>query len=101
MTRPRLLLPGSLVAAPTIALLVTLASLFGYVTTNYFLAQLLVMPLVLGELLVLHWIAGQSDWRERLGGLVLLAGHRRGRTLELLAPAVLDAAGDPRRGLHR
>ena len=68
----RLLLPGSLVAAPTIALLVTLASLFGYVTTNYFLAQLLVMPLVLGELLVLHWIAGQSGWRDRLGGLVLL-----------------------------
>jgi hypothetical protein len=56
-----------------IALLATTASLFGYITTNYFLAQVLVMPLVLGELLVLHWLAAQSSWRERAGGLVLVA----------------------------
>jgi len=69
----RLLLPGSLVAAPMIALLATMASLFGYVTTNYFLAQVLVMPLALAELLVLHWIARRSTWREEVAGLVLLA----------------------------
>ena len=68
----RLLLPASLIAAPVIALLATTASLFGYVTTNYFLAQVLVMPLALGELLVLHWIVQQTERRARVAGLVLL-----------------------------
>ena len=68
----RLLLPGSLVAGSVIALLATMASLFAYVTTNYFLGQVLVMPLTLGELVVLHWIARQSTWRKRIAGLVLL-----------------------------
>jgi hypothetical protein len=68
----RLLLPNSLVAAPVIALLATTASLFAYVTVNYFLAQILIMPLAIGELLVLHWIAEQSSWRKRVPGLVLL-----------------------------
>ena len=68
----RLLLPRNLVAGPVIAVLVTTASLFGYITTNYFLAQVLVMPLALGELLVLHWIAQQTRTRERVAGVVLL-----------------------------
>lgn len=68
----RLLLPGSLVNASVIALLATMASLFAYVATNYFLGQVLVMPLTLGELIVLHWIARQSTWRKRIAGLVLL-----------------------------
>ena len=69
----RALLPDSLVAAPVIALLATTASLFGYITTNYFLAQVLVMPLVLGELVVLFWIVRRPTWRERTAGLTLLA----------------------------
>jgi len=69
----RLLLPRSDVAASLIAVLATMASLFAYVTTNYFLAQVLVVPLALGEVLVLHWIARQSRPREWARGLVLLA----------------------------
>ena len=69
----RLLLPGSLVAAPVIALLASMASLFGYVTVNYFLAQVLAMPLVLCELMALHWLARRPGRQERVAGLVLLA----------------------------
>jgi len=93
----RLVLPGSLVAAPLIAVLATMASLFGYITTNYFLAQVLVMPLVLGELIVLHWIARQSTWRERVGGLVLLVAVVVSATLSyspmpfLMQPIILAA----------
>ena len=60
-------------AAPVITLLATMASLFGYVTVNYFLAQVLAMPLVLCELMALHWLARQPRGRERIAGLVLLA----------------------------
>jgi hypothetical protein len=68
----RLLLPGSLISASLIALLATMSSLFAYVTTNYFLGQVLVMPLAVGELIVLHSIARRSTWRQRIPELVLL-----------------------------
>jgi hypothetical protein len=67
-----LALAGRRVAPAAVALLATIASLFGYVTTNYFLAQILVMPLAIAEWLVLHELARKPGRRERVAGVILL-----------------------------
>jgi hypothetical protein len=69
----RLLLSNPIGPA-VVALLVTVASLFVYVVTNYFLAQALAMPLVIAELLTLRAIARSESLKGALRyGTVFLA----------------------------
>jgi hypothetical protein len=67
-----LALAGRRLAPAAVAFLATTASLFGYVTTNYFLAQILVMPLAIAEWLVLHALARAPSGRGRVAGVILL-----------------------------
>jgi hypothetical protein len=67
-----LALAGRRLAPSAVAFLAAIASLFGYVTTNYFLAQILVMPLAVAEWLVLHSLARAAGGRERVAGVILL-----------------------------
>jgi hypothetical protein len=84
-----LLLPGRRAAAPVIALLATMASLFAYVTTNYFVSQVLVMSLAISEWAVLHWLARRPRRPDRIVGVVLIAAIVVTGTLSFTPMALL------------
>ena len=89
---------GRRAAGFVIALLATMTSLFAYVTTNYFLAQVLVMALAIAEWAVLHQLARLPPSRDRVGGIVLLVAIIVSAALSyspmvfLMQPVIVGAA---------